>query len=561
MVPTVFMKVLSKEFKTMEHKLAEYTDSLYYAALRLTGNADTAADIAQETFLAAWQSLSRGYRPDNLWAWLNRILSNKHCDLLREKYRHPTIRWDDWVTDEAFREPCEEDGAEDETDGQLEAIRREIGYLARTHREVFIRFYLHGESIETIAAAMGIPAGTVKSRLNKGRQQVRKGVETMETYAKQSYEPEILRISCSGGTGLDGEPFSLVGYDDALTQNILIVAYKKPLTEVEIAKVLGTPAAFIEPIVKRLVDSELMARTDGGKVYSDFIQFTREDRYANFREQLRYADEHYADIRDDLRTALDALRETAYYQRQDESCRRKLELHYAISVMLCAVLDIAGMVHKVVSYNEYPYRKNGGRWLAMGDHYPAGYDWTMDEEYWNYGMNGEFGEDVLDLYDTRRIWFRGFSTKLGNIPYNHTKKEHIKWMYELHSGIHSGTIESGVLESSDILIEHGLLKKDGAVSLNIPVLTEEEYRSEKILADKMGRPIVDKLGGSMADMIRRTRVKLPPHLTSVPEWQQYFLSRDSLPMAFLYHAIGDGLLLNEEKNPVPAVLLVITKKN
>ncbi|MBE6710724.1 MAG: sigma-70 family RNA polymerase sigma factor [Ruminococcaceae bacterium] len=554
------MKVLSKEFKTMEHELAKYTDPLYYAALRLTGNADTAADLAQETFLAAWQSLSRGYRPDNLWAWLNRILSNKHCDLLREKYRRPTIRWDDWVMDEAFREPFEEAGTEDETDGQLEAIRREIGYLARTHREVFIRFYLHGETIETIAAAMGIPAGTVKSRLNKGRQQVRKGVETMETYAKQSYEPEILRISCSGGAGLDGEPFSLVGYDDALTQNILIVAYEKPLTEVEIAKVLGTPAAFIEPIVKRLVDGELMARTDGGKVYSDFIQFTREDHYANFREQLRYADEHYADIRDDLRAALDTLRGTDYYQRQDESCRRKLELHYAISVMLCAVLDIAGTVHKVISYDEYPYRKNGGRWLAMGNHYPAGYDWSMDEEYWRYGMDGEFGEDVLDLYDTKRIWFRGFSTKLGQIPYDHTRKEHIKWMYELHSGIHSGTIEAGVLESADVLIEHGLLKKDSAVSLNIPVLTEEEYYSEKALANQMGRPIVDRLGGSMADMIRRTRVKLPPHLTGVPEWQQYFLSRESLTMAFLFHAIEDGLLLAEEKEPVPAVLLVITKK-
>ena len=133
-------------------------------------------------------------------------------------------------------------------------------------------------------------------------------------------------------------------------------------------------------------------------------------------------------------------------------------------------------------------------------------------------------------------------------------------MYELYSGIHSGTIEVGVLESADILIEHGLLKKDGAVLLDIPVLTEEEYRSEKALANQMGRAIVDRLGGSMADMIRRTRVKLPPHLTSVPEWQQYFLSRDSLTMAFLFHAVEEGLLLRGEKTPVPAVLLVITKK-
>ena len=113
------------------------------------------------------------------------------------------------MTDEAFHEPAETEDP-DESDGQLEAIRREIGYLARTHREVFVRFYLHGESIETIAAAMNIPAGTVKSRLNKGRQQIRKGAEDMENYTKQSYEPEILRLSCSGSCGLNGEPFSLV---------------------------------------------------------------------------------------------------------------------------------------------------------------------------------------------------------------------------------------------------------------------------------------------------------------------------------------------------------------
>jgi len=60
--------------------------------------------------------------------------------------------------------------------------------------------------------------------------------------------------------------------------------------------------------------------------------------------------------------------------------------------------------------------------------------------------------------------------------------------------------------------------------------------------------------------MRRTRVKLPPHLTGVPEWQQYFLSRESLTMAFLFHAVEEGLLLRGEKTPVPAVLLVITKK-
>ncbi|MGN1346505.1 MAG: RNA polymerase sigma factor [Eubacteriales bacterium] len=545
----------------MENELTNYTDALYYAALRLTGNADEAGDLAQETFLAAWQSLSRGYRPDHLWAWLNRILSNKHCDRLREKYRCSIVSYDSWQTDEAFREPCVNDasGEADETDGQLEAIRREIGYLARTHREVFVRFYINGESIGQIAEAMDLPVGTVKSRLNKGRLQVRKGVEKMENYTKQSYEPEILRISCSGNCGLNDEPFSLVGYDDALAQNILIVAYDKPLTEVEIAKALGTPAAFIEPVVRHLVDGELMARTDGGKVYSDFIQFTRKDFYANFREQLRYAEEHYADIREDLRAALEELRSTEYYVRQAESSRQKLELHYGISLMLSAVLRVADLVTGVMPYEEYPYRKNGGRWLAMGNRYPANYDYRTDSDYWKYGIDGEYGETIKGLYGTEKIEFRCYSTELGQIPYNCTRKEHIKWMYELSAGINSNTIEAGVLESADVLMKAGLLKKNGAVALDIPVLTSDEYRAEKRLSDEMARPVVNKLSDTLSAMIRRTCVKIPPHLTSVPKWQQYFRSRDSVAMAFLYRAIDDGFLLQHAPDKVPAAILVVER--
>ncbi len=542
----------------MEHELTKYADPLYYAALRLSGNADDAEDITQETFLAAWQSLSRGYKPDNLWLWLNRILSNKHCDRLREKYRHPTISYDCWITDESFREPCGTDEV-DETDGQLEAIRREVGYLARTHREVFVRFYMHGESIEKIAAEMGIPSGTVKSRLNKGRQQIRKGVEDMENYTKQSYEPEILRIGCSGGCGLNNEPFSLVGYDDVLAQNILIVAYDKPMTEVEIAKALGTPVAFVEPIVKRLVDGELMARTDGGKFYSDFIQYTREDRFANFKEQLCYAEGHYAEIKNVLSDAMTALRETEYFLRQDEHVRPKLELHYGISLLLNAVFDIAATVTGPMPYEEYPYRKDGGRWLAMGNRYPADYDYKTDEDYWKYSIDGESGTCLRDIYGVKSIETRCYSTELGQIPHNHMEKEQVKWMYELHSGMNSKTLEPGVLESVDILLKYGLLKKDGAVSLDIPVLTHDEYHAEKQLSYKMGKPIIDKLSATLSDMIRRTCVKLPPHLTSVPKWQQYFLSRDSVAMAFLYHAIDDGLLLNGVDYKVPAAILVVEK--
>jgi RNA polymerase sigma-70 factor (ECF subfamily) len=94
----------------------------------------------------------------------------------------------------------------------------------------------------------------------------------MESYAKQSYEPEKLHVTCSGRSGLNGEPYSLAN-NDLVIQNILISAYNEPVTESELSKAIGIPAAYIEPIVQKLVDNELMKRT-GNKVYTDFIIFT-----------------------------------------------------------------------------------------------------------------------------------------------------------------------------------------------------------------------------------------------------------------------------------------------
>ena len=242
----------------------------------------------QETFLAAIVSLSKGREPEHLWSWLLCVMSNKYCDWLRDKYNKPSV---------CFEEHCinlpDESNLDDGDAQQLEAIRRELGYLAKTHREVMVRFYLHGDSVERIAGDLHIPVGTVKSRLNTGRKHIRKGVTVVENYTRQSYEPDILRISCSGAVGLNGEPFSLVRYDDVLTQNVLILAWSRPVTEAELAKFLGVPAAFIEPVVERMLAGELMQRTDGGKVYTDFIIYTDKDRKATFQKQLDIAQRHF----------------------------------------------------------------------------------------------------------------------------------------------------------------------------------------------------------------------------------------------------------------------------
>lgn len=536
-------------------QLIQYVDRLYHAALAKAGDSHIAEDIVQETFLAAISALSKGKEPDNIWSFLYSIMSNKYCDWLRSKYNKPQISFDDYPF-EIPDEPLDDDSEE-----KLNYIRRELGYLAKTYREVMVHFYMHGDSIEQISHDLNIPQGTVKSRLNTGRKHIKEGVSDMENYTKQSIEPDMLRMSCSGASGLDGEPFSLVGYKDKLTQNVLILAYKKPVTESELAKALGTPAAFIEPVVERLIDGELMKRTDGGKVYTDFIIYTDKDRKATFQKQLNIVAENFELFWNKTHEALCALRKKDYYLRQSEHGKSKLELHFCIKLLMNAHIDVRDEVTGTMPYSEYPYRKNGGRWFAMGQQYPPGYDFEKDEDFWKYGISGEAGTEIKNFRDTKYLELRKYDTALGEYPNCFFKAEYVKWLYELLAGVPAdlSAVGDNVMEATESFIESGVLKRKTSLEIDIPILAQAEYRDECDLASQYEKTVSADIRDVLLPVFNTGYVKLPPHLTSVPKWQQYMFCGDSVPMAVIHKAVEKGLFLNGVNYPIPATILVIDK--
>lgn len=251
-----------------KENLTEYADFLLRYAAGKCGSISDAQDLVQETLLAALTALEKGKVIDDPPAWLTAVLNRKYYDILRRKYRKPVVSLD--VTDDIpGNDPVYE---RIEKSAEAEEIRRCIAYQSQIYRQVLVRFYMHGESIRSIAAELGIPENTVKSRLDAGRKHIRKEF-AMENYASQSYEPDNLYIGCSGRSGIKEEPFSFVE-DDKIAMNLLILAYEKPVTVSELAKAIGIPTAYIEPIIDRFIDGELMKRI-GDKVYSDFIIYTK----------------------------------------------------------------------------------------------------------------------------------------------------------------------------------------------------------------------------------------------------------------------------------------------
>ncbi len=167
--------VLEGETGSFRTLVERYQDAVFGVAFSKTGSFADAEDIAQETFLAAFESLHQLAEPARFGAWLYRIAVNTASkrirrDRRREK-RHeslPSPARGGMTPDEAVQR--------DETRGEvLAAVRR----LPEASREAATLYYIDGYSTADIGRFTGRPVGTIRRRLHDARKRLRKELVTM----------------------------------------------------------------------------------------------------------------------------------------------------------------------------------------------------------------------------------------------------------------------------------------------------------------------------------------------------------------------------------------------
>ena len=151
----------------------KYQKRVYALTVRMCPTRDLAEEAAQEAFLSAWQGLPF-FRGDSAFStWLYRLASNACVDLLRKEGRHQGPSLDDEAVSAEVPDtrPTPEAAAEQrELRAQIEAGLRS---LSPEHREVLVLREIQQLSYDEIADALSLDLGTVKSRISRGRRQLR----------------------------------------------------------------------------------------------------------------------------------------------------------------------------------------------------------------------------------------------------------------------------------------------------------------------------------------------------------------------------------------------------
>ena len=170
--------------QTLRTAMAEYGDTVYRLALCRTQSIPDAEDVYQDVFLALLRQQAEGWEAGRMKAWLIRTTLNRCTDLHRFRLRRPVL-----PLDEALACPVDEEAAE---------LWEAVGVLPEKLRTAVHLYYAEGYQAEEIAAMLGVPAATIRTRLRRAREKLKSVLGGMED-AEQPVPEAASRAPRPGG--------------------------------------------------------------------------------------------------------------------------------------------------------------------------------------------------------------------------------------------------------------------------------------------------------------------------------------------------------------------------
>lgn len=373
----------------------DYLQPLYYFCLRKTGSAEEAEELSADISLQIVTQLRRGILPAQFSAWVWQIARNRYGRWVKGRVQHRERiagEPEDTLTDDT---PSPEEAVI--ADESMQLLRRELAFIRGDYRDLIVAYYFTQTPLRKIAATLGIPEGTAKTRLFSARKHLLEGMEMAREFGKRSYNPETVDFS-SCGNQPSGLPWRAVGR--ALPNNILLEASGNPSTAEELAIELGIALPYMEEEIKLLTEATLLTCING-KYVTNFPIIDKETHTKVRVLQLESGTERANAMAQALRTVEPELIALGLY-RDDISLN---EQRWTWAMYLFDEL-----LHRCDRENGvkgFTPRSDGGKWDFIG--------WEeTDLPHMGSGHNGcGDGRDMIWAYSGRAI---GLEEQGNRIP-------------------------------------------------------------------------------------------------------------------------------------------------
>ena len=168
--------------------MRRYEKKVYNFAYRLCGNYDEANDIAADTFVRIYNALPNFRGDSSFITWLFRITTNVYLDLRKRERARPhqsleeIIELEETTVSRQIEDTAPKPDELAEMHERTNILQTAINTLPDYQRMMIVMYHTEGQSYEEIAAALDLPIGTVKSRLNRARLSLRDKLKSVQEH-------------------------------------------------------------------------------------------------------------------------------------------------------------------------------------------------------------------------------------------------------------------------------------------------------------------------------------------------------------------------------------------
>ena len=468
--------------KLTESILEDYAKKILGFAYEKTGNYYDAEELAQEIMVQLLDCMAKKREVEHLSSFVYTVCCYTWSKYLRSNRKH----WSNADIDEAKEFASEVNIESEVTDKMLYArLRKQISYLAKTHREIVVMYYYENKTTAEIAKILDMNDNTVRWYLSNIRDTLK---ERMNMSENLDFRPASL---CIGIDGCIEEP----GYlrtleDDLLVQNIALACYKEPLTITEISEKLNVAAAYLEKHIEKMVYMDYLVQ-QGKKYQTNFFISNGEVEVAKITYGYDYAKPYADRIIEAVMDKKDKLLGVDYFGKGN------VNEDYLLWYVLLKVAQEKAyeqMNKKWSQYDivDYPMRKDGSKyWIIATEYFENEWEGKLDL-YRQYhqccGYKHNAAENVGEIYQADTYFCS--SMKYGYRDTDNTAKmikliQAAKAIMRVDSTMSDEMNDFEKLYVSEFVKEGYISTKDNKPILNVPMFNEKQWNEMVTIVDEI----------------------------------------------------------------------------